>query len=201
MHPAEIEACIESMIILCDSREQPTEEFKKRCQSFGCDYERQHLDYGDYTYNFILPNGELAYKSNEAIKGAVVIERKMSLEELSGNLCQEYERFRREFDRANENGSRVYLLVQEATWEKIINHRYQTQFNEKAYLHRLLGLCSRYGVIPIFTQKELSGRMIREILEKELRTRLENGDYDYQRDKTECNNAGSNEELRNKDSE
>ena len=201
MHPAEIDTCIESMTILCDSREQPTEEFKKRCQSFGCDYERQHLDYGDYTYNFKLPNGELAYKTDMPIKSVVVVERKMSLEELSGNLCQEYERFRREFDRAKENGARVYLLVQDASWEKILNHRYQTQFNEKAYLHRLLGLCSRYGVIPIFTQKELSGKMIREILEKELRTRLENGEYDNCRDKSECDNAGSDAELRNQDTE
>ena len=191
MIPTEIEACIDSMVIYCDSREQPTEEFNKRCKSFGCPYERQHLDYGDYTYDFLLPNGMMAHK-NDLVKGRAVVERKMSLEELSGNLCQEYERFRREFDRAKNNGARVYLLVQEATWEKIINHRYQTQFNEKAYLHRLLGLCSRYGVIPIFTQKELSGRMIREILEKELRTRLENGEYDERRDKEDSQDEGCN---------
>lgn len=200
MHPAEIEACIDSMVILVDSREQPTEEFIKRCNSFGCQWERKHLDYGDYTYNFTLPNGMMAYR-DEPIRGAVVIERKMSLEELSGNLCQAYERFRREFDRMKEHGARAYLLVQDATWEKIINHRYQTHFNEKAYLHRLLGFCARYGVIPIFTQKELSGRMIREILEKELRIRLENGDYDDTGDQGECEYAGTDEELRHQDTE
>ena len=187
MIPAEIDACLESMVIYIDSREQPTAELDKRCKQFECPYERQHLDYGDYTYDFILPNGMLAHKA-DPVRGKAVIERKMSLEELSGNLCQEYERFRREFDRAKENGSRVYLLVQDASWEKIINHRYNTQFNEKAYLHRLLGLCTRYGVIVIFVQKELSGRMIREILEKELRTRLENGDYDERRDQADSEN-------------
>ena len=200
MNPVDIENCLSTLTIYVDSREQPTAEAKKRYEAFGCPWERKHLDYGDYTYAFTLPSGRLVYP-DEPIKGDVVIERKMSLEELSGNLCQEYKRFRREFDRATENRARVYLLVQDATWEKIINHRYQTQFNEKAYLHRLLGLCSRYGVIPIFTQRELSGRMIREILEKELRTRLENGDYDERRDQEAEPNAGSDEELRNKDSE
>lgn len=200
MNPVDIENCLSTLTIYVDSREQPTEESKKRYQTFNCPWERKHLDYGDYTYSFILPDGRLVY-SDEPIKGDVVIERKMSLEELSGNLCQEYERFRREFDRAAKQGARVYLLVQDATWEKIINHRYQTQFNEKAYLHRLLGLCSRYGVIPIFAQKELSGRMIREILEKELRTRLENGEYDERGSETAEDNAGTDEGIRNKDTQ
>lgn len=200
MNPVEIESCIESMKIYVDSREQPTNEAMKRYQSFGCEWERKHLDYGDYTFSFSLPDGRLVYP-DEPIKGAAVIERKMSLEELSGNLCQEYERFRREFERAKENGAKVYLLVQDATWEKIINHRYQTRFNEKAYLHRLLGLCARYGAIPIFTQKELSGRMIREILEKELRVRLEAGEYDDRRDQEKCDNAGTNGEIWDKDTQ
>lgn len=200
MNPVEIENCIESLIICVDSREQPTEDARKRYEAFGCPYERKHLDYGDYTFSFSLPDGRLVY-SDEPIKGRVVIERKMNLEELSGNLCQEYKRFRREFDRAKENGAKIYLLVQDATWEKILNHRYQTQFNEKAYLHRLLGLCARYGVIPIFTQKELSGRMIREILEKELRVLLEAGEYDDRRDQEECNDVGIDDEIRDKDTQ
>lgn len=200
MNPVEIEACIESLIIYVDSREQPTEDARKRYEAFGCPYERKHLDYGDYTFSFSMPNGRLVY-SDEPIKGRVVIERKMNLEELSGNLCQEYKRFRREFDRAKENGAKIYLLVQDATWEKILNHRYQTQFNEKAYLHRLLGLCARYGVIPIFAQKELSGRMIREILEKELRVLLEAGEYDEGRNQAECNDARIDEEIQDKDTQ
>lgn len=177
MQPHEIDNCIASMKIYVDSREHPSEEYTRRCDSFGVPYERKHLDYGDYTYSFTLPDGKEVYNL-EPICGAAVIERKMSLTELSGNLCQEHDRFIREMERAKDHNASIYLIVEDGTWEKIINHKYRTQFNEKAYLRRLLGLTARYGVVVVFVQKELSGRMIREILEKELRVRLERGEYD-----------------------
>ena len=159
----------------------------------GVPWERRHLDYGDYTYGFSI-NGKPVYDS-EPIKGDVVIERKMSLTELSGNLCQEFNRFEREFTRAKENGASIYLLVEDATWENIINHRYKTQFNEKAYLKRLLKIIAKYDIKPIFVEKELSGRMIREILERELKMRLERGDYDNRGNQTEISDAGNNETV------
>lgn len=177
MQPHEIDNCISSMRIFVDSREHPSEEYTKRCDSLGVPYERKHLDYGDYTYSFTLPDGSEAH-GGDPVYGAAVIERKMSLTELSGNLCQEHDRFIREMERAKEHNASVYLIVEDGTYEKIINHKYRTNFNEKAYLRRLLGLVTRYGVHVVFIQKELSGRMIREILEKELRTRLERGEYD-----------------------
>lgn len=177
MEPHDIDNCIESMTIYVDSREHPGEEYDRRCETFGVPYERKHLNYGDYTYSFTKPDGNVAF-SEEPISGDAVIERKMSLDELSGNLCQEHDRFVREMERAKEHNASIYLIVENGTWEKIINHRYKTRFNNKAYLRRLLGLVVRYGVKVVFIQKELSGRMIREILEKELRVRLERGDYD-----------------------
>ena len=193
MHPVDIEECLKSIVIFADSREQPTEQYKKRLNSLGIPWERKHLDYGDYTYGFTL-NGVIV-GAEEPIKGKVVIERKMSLTELSGNLCQEFDRFEREFTRAKENGASIYLLVEDATWEQIINHRYKTQFNEKAYLRRLLKLIAKYDVKPIFVQKELSGRMIREILERELKLRLERGDYDERGNKKTDPDGGDPAEI------
>ena len=60
---------------------------------------------------------------------------------------------------------------------KIITGKYGTKFNSKAYLHRLLKLITLYQIKPIFVQKELSGQMIYEILYRELKTRLESGEY------------------------
>ena len=189
MHPVDIEECLKSMVIYADSREQPTEQYIKRLNSLGVPWERKHLDYGDYTFGFNLSD------KTEPIKGDVVIERKMSLTELSGNLCQEFDRFEREFTRAKENGASIYLLVEDATWENIINHRYKTQFNEKAYLKRLLKIIAKYDIKPIFVEKELSGRMIREILERELKMRLERGDYDSRGNQTTESNAGDHEAV------
>ena len=176
--PAEIEQCIESMIVLVDSRERPCKEQEKRCEAFGVPYKRAHLNYRDYTYSFTLPNGK-EIDQGDPVNGAAVIERKISLTELSGNLCQEFDRFNREFRRAMDHDASVYLLVEDASWEKIYNHNYDTNFNEKAYLKRLLRLAAEYDVKPIFCRKETSGKLIRDILERELKVRLERGDYDH----------------------
>ena len=177
MEGYEIQNCLDSMKILVDSAEQPTDEYQRRCDSFGVPYERRNLDYADYTYDFRLPSGKWFHEDESAVKGHAVIERKMSLCELSGNLCQNYDRFCREFDRARDNRASVYLLVEDASWMKIITGKYGTKFNSKAYLHRLLKLISLYQIKPIFVQKELSGQMIYEILYRELKTRLESGEY------------------------
>lgn len=177
MEGYEVQKCLDSMKILVDTAEQPTDEYQRRCESFGVPYERRNLDYADYTYDFMLPNGSWIHESESVVKGAAVIERKMSLRELSGNLCQNWERFCREFDRARKCGASVYLLVEDGSWMKIITGKYGTKFNSKAYLHRLLKLIAVYQIKPIFVQKELSGQMIYEILYRELKTRLESGEY------------------------
>lgn len=177
MEGYEIQNCLDSMRILVDSAEQPTEEYKRRCDSFGVPYERRNLDYADYTYDFLLPDGKWLHGSNEVIRGHAVIERKMSLRELSGNLCQNWDRFCREFDRAKFSGASIYLLVEDGSWMKIITGKYGTKFNSKSYLHRLLKLITLYQIKPIFVHKELSGQMIYEILYRELKTRLELGEY------------------------
>lgn len=177
MEGYEIQSCLNSMKILVDSAEQPTDEYKRRCESFGVPYERRNLDFGDYTYDCLLPTGKWLHETDMAIKGDAVIERKMSLQELSGNLCQNWDRFCREFDRAVEHKASIYLLVEDGSWMKIITGKYGTKFNNKAYLHRLLKLISVYNIKPIFVHKELSGQMIYEILYRELKTRLESGEY------------------------
>ena len=173
----EIQNCLDTFGILVDTAEQPTKEYTRRCDAFGCPYVRQNLDYGDYTYDFILPSGKWLHEDEGAVKGDSVIERKMSLRELSGNLCQNWDRFCREFDRASENNASIYLLVEDASWVKIITGKYGTKFNSKAYLHRLLKLIGKYQVKPIFVPKDLSGQMIYEILYREAKRRLELGEY------------------------
>lgn len=177
MEGYEIQNCLDSMKILVDTAEQVTEEYKMRCSSFGVPYERRNLDYADYTYDCLLPDGSWLHDSDKLVRGDAVIERKMSLRELSGNLCQNWDRFCREFDRAKKAGASIYLLVEDASWMKIITGKYGTKFNSRAYLHRLLKLIATYQIKPIFVHKEISGQMIYEILYRELKTRLESGEY------------------------
>lgn len=177
MSPVEIENCLSSLVVLVDSREQPSERAERRYQAFGSPYRRVTLNYGDYSYNFTLPNGQLCFDESQTISGHAVVERKMDLVELSGCLCQNRDRFEREFQKAQEEGASVYLLVEDANWENLINGRYKTKFHPNAFEASLLAFIARYDIKPIFCKKETSGKLIRDILYRELKERLERGYY------------------------
>lgn len=172
----EIQDCLDSMSILIDNREKPSDRAEKRYKLFNCPYQRGTLNYGDYTYNFILPDGNKLHESTP-ICGDVVIERKMNLEELSSCFCQQRPRFTSEFERAAEHGAKVYLLTENATWENLINGRYKTKFNQKAFLASITTFMARYNISIIFCKEETSGKLIKEILYRELKERLERGCY------------------------
>ena len=178
MNNFEIDDCLKSMEIIIDTREQPSKRAQKRYDSFCAHYKRQTLNYGDYTYNFRLPNGEMLFKEDETIKGHVVIERKQDLVELSQCFCQSRERFEREFERAKENHANIYLLVEDANWENLINGKYATKFNSKAFFSSITAWMARYDIKVIFCKSETSGKMIKEILYRELKEKLQRGDYD-----------------------
>lgn len=177
MNPVEIEQCLDSMSIIVDTREQPSARALRRYKSFGCPYTRQTLRYGDYTYNFVKPGGTLLYQPSETIHPDVIIERKMDLVELSGCLTQSRDRFVAEFGRAAEHGASIYLLVENATWENLVNGKYDTRFHPKAYLASITAFMARYHIQTVFCKQETSGRLIKEILYRELKERLENGQY------------------------
>ena len=177
MERFEIEDCLKSMEILVDTREQPSQRATDRYESFGCPWQKRTLNFGDYTYNFLLPNGEKLFSDEITVSGHAVIERKMSLTELSGCFCQNRDRFKAEFERATAAGASIYLLVEDATWEKLLTGKYKTRFNPAAFTASFIAWSIRYNIKPIFCRKESSGRIIKEILYRELKERLERGEY------------------------
>lgn len=174
----EIEKCLEGMTILVDNREQPnTERYEQRVSSLSVPYRRQTLSYGDYAYNFTLPNGNELYGPDDLVTAPVVIERKMNLEELSGCLTQQRKRFENEFLRASEHNAVVYLLVEDATWEKLLAGHYRTKFRPESFFASLTAWIARYQIRVIFCRHEVSGKLIRELLYRELKEKLERGEY------------------------
>lgn len=170
MTAPEIENCLASLVLLVDTREQPSERARKRYESFRCPWRRQKLDYGDYSAEITLPDGK-------KVTILAAVERKMNLEELSSCLTHDRGRFRREFERAQQAGAVMYLLVENATWENLINGKYRTKFNPKAFLGSVMAWIARYGLRPVFCKSETSGKLIREILYREAKQRLEAGEY------------------------
>lgn len=178
MTPIEELEMLESLTILVDTREQPTERAKKRYQGFGVPYKRAHLNYGDYTFNAKLPSGKWLYEEGQIVSAPIVIERKMNLDELAMCFTRERDRFEREFQRAKTNNARVFLLVENSTWENLINGKYRSQYNAKAYLASLCAWIVRYDLQLIFCKEETSGKLIKEFLYRELKERIGRGEYD-----------------------
>lgn len=85
--------------IICDSREQKWAHVQRHLDRCGIRWLRSKLPVGDY--------GRMDNLS-------VVVDRKAGLSEVEGNLIQQHDRFRREAERAKENGIRLIVLVEEA---------------------------------------------------------------------------------------
>lgn len=169
---------LESMKILVDRREQPTERSRRRYESFGMPYEYATLSYGDYTYNAKKPNGEWLFDESKTISAPVVVERKMNLDELASCFTHSRDRFKREFERAKEHNAKVYLLVEDATWENLLNGKYRSKFNAKAYLASLCSWIVRYDLCFINCKAESTGRIIKEFLYRDLLARIDKGEFD-----------------------
>ena len=167
---------LSSIEILVDTREQPTKRAMKRYERFGCPFERCTLAYGDYSYNATLPDGTKLYDTAVTVSPGCVIERKMSLDELAACFCKGRSRFTKEFERARESGARIYLIVENASWENLLNGKYRTKMDAKAFTASVIAFMVRFNLNIIFCKEETSGDLIKEILYRDLKERLERGE-------------------------
>jgi len=177
MMPPEVDETMRTFRIIVDTREQATDKALERYAAFGCPYEKATLRYGDYCASVTLPDGRQLYDTSEPIKAVCAIERKMSLEELSACFTRDRKRFVREFDRALDQNAKIYLLVENGSWEAILKHRYRTQFNPNAFMASLAAWSARYDLTPVFCRSATSGRLIKEILFRDMKERLLKGEY------------------------
>ena len=176
MDSFETREILNTFSIIADTREHNTGKASERFKSFGAPVRRATLSYGDYCANVIRAGGPL-YDTSRTVKPACVIERKMSLDELAGCFTSGRDRFRREFERAAEMGAKIYLLTENGSWEGIMNHRYRSHFNPKAFLASLVAWSVRYNMTPLFCKADVSGKMIKEILYRDMKERLEHGEF------------------------
>ena len=169
MTPFELEKTLETMKICVDSREHATKEAKKRWDAFGVPYRIQALKSGDYTAEFTLPNGEVISLENVAL-----IERKLGLTEICGNFCQNRDRFIREFERIKKAGARVYIVIENGSWENVYNGKYRSKMHPNALIANLTAWMARYNAHIVFCRPETTGKLIKEILYREAKEILQN---------------------------
>lgn len=158
------------MTLIVDTREQDADRLRRRIRQTGLSFVRQKLDFGDYSAKTTLDNG-----TEFDISSSVSIERKMNLDELCACYCKGRKRFTREFERAKSAGAKVYLLIENANWEKAYNGSYRSKMSPQALTASLFAWLARYNCQIIFCKEETSGKIIKEILYREMKERLENG--------------------------
>ena len=169
MEGYEIDSILSTMEIVYDTREQPNARMEQRLSSMQVPVIREKLDFGDYTARFAV--------NNEFITLPVVVERKMSLDELEQCFTRGRDRFAREFDRARDAGAKTYLLVEGGSWGKILNHKYRSKMSSAAFLASLTAWMARYGVTVVFCDARESGRLIKEILYREAKEWLSYAEF------------------------
>lgn len=140
----DIDLILKDAVILVDSREQENLHILRYFDKKKINYKIEKLDYADYS--ICLPKSEF-FEKEIYLNNVISIERKGSLEELSGNFTKGRARLEEEFQRTKGH---LFLLIENGTFEDITEHNYNTNFSSKAYVGTLKTFEARYGFSTSF---------------------------------------------------
>lgn len=166
--PGEIRRMMQRMVICYDTREQATPALRRRLDALGMPSQRMKLDFGDYTAETRDDEGNVV-----SLARVAAVERKMSLDEACLCFGKDRARFRREYERAANAGARLWLLIEDATWEAAYAGKYRSMLTPAALTASLIGWAARFGITPLFCRPETTPKLISEILRKEMKLLLE----------------------------
>jgi len=158
---AETKALLKSLTMIVDSREQKNQHILRYFTEKNIPYRVQKLDYGDYAA--IIPkNEEFGIFRDIYLLDNVAIERKATLDELAQNLTHGRTQIENEFLRSR--GSKLYLMVEDATWQDIEAKKYRADYSPSAYMGTLRAFEARYDIRLSFTLSANSGSFIHSVL-------------------------------------
>lgn len=121
------------MTILVDTREQKADHIIGYFDRKSVNHKKKALNYGDYS--FLIPaNEKLGIQRDMYFDSKVCVERKGSLEEISGNLSKDRARFEKELSLAPET---KVILLENANYSDIADGNYNTQYNKKSFIGSL----------------------------------------------------------------
>lgn len=143
----EIARILRNIIILVDSREKVNSHLLEYWDKHKIKYEIMSLPAGDYSFALdAIPELDLPYK--QFFYNDIILERKNSLEELSGCFAQTRERFNDEWSRCY--AKRKYLLIENGTYDDLLNGNYNTKYNSRSFLGSLHSFNAKYGLEIVF---------------------------------------------------
>ena len=152
----EIEALVKTIVVLIDTREQKNIHITDYLDKIKVPYKEMALDHGDYSF-YIPKNEAYGITRDLYFTDIVTVERKGCLEELSGNFCNGRARIEEEFTRKK---GRMYLMVEDATYEDIVRHNYDTQYNPVSFIATIDTFEARYNIQTSFISKVAAGYFI-----------------------------------------
>lgn len=165
----ELDELVKSLTILVDTREKNNQHLLDYWDDNGISHKKKALSYGDYS--FMIPmNEDLNIPRDIYFDGEVIIERKGSLEEISGNLTKERDRLEKEFSLSPKT---KVLLIENGTYGDVITGNYNTQYNKKSFWASLHSFWHKYN-IPVFFMPDIkySGIFVRGYFEYYLKNYL-----------------------------
>jgi ERCC4-type nuclease len=171
----EIKALLDSIVILVDSRENQWKHIEDYFIKKKINYNVKALSYGDYSA-YLPANFELGIIRDTYFIDTIAIERKNGLTELSNNLSNDRERFISELIRAQD--TKLFLMVEDVPngYGDILNHKYNTKYNEKSYVATLKSFESQFNInIAFMSDNTLSGFFIFSTLYYTIRNYLKRG--------------------------
>lgn len=134
------------MVVICDSREKSNDHITSWLDKKKIEYKVRALSNGDYSF-YVPANPELNIERGLHFDKHIMVERKGSLEELSGNLTTNRARFEEEL--ATYEGKK-YLLIENAQYSDIVTQKYNTNLSTKAYLASIHTFGHRYNMEILF---------------------------------------------------
>jgi ERCC4-type nuclease len=153
----ELKELLSSLVVLIDTREQQNSHILAYFDKQRISYINRKLEFGDYS--FMLPaNQAMGIMRDVYFTGSIAIERKASLEELSGNLTQDRQRFEAELIRGA--GAKLLLMIEGGSYSDIIGHKYRTQYEPKAFIAALKTFEVRYNLSINYVAAAYAGNFI-----------------------------------------
>jgi ERCC4-type nuclease len=140
------EELLASITVIVDTREKENKHILDWFDKKKIKYIKKGLSQGDYSF-FLPQNDDLSIPRDLYFDKDIVIERKASLEELSGNLSQQRDRFEKELSLYK---GKMYLLIENSNYSDICSGNYKTDYNKKSYLGSIHSFSDKYNLPVMF---------------------------------------------------
>lgn len=149
--------------IIHDTNEKENSHIIQYLDKHDIKHFARKLDVGDYSAQL----GKYTFEKD------FVIERKRNIDEICGNLVgDDRKRFEREFLRAKAYNTKVYLIIENASWGDVCLQNYRSKLSVKSLKSSLFSWQAKYNISLFFCNQSEMPEIIYSILYYSVRSKL-----------------------------